>query len=354
MNILMIGPHKDKVKGGMSTVIKEYTNSKYLKEFNIQNIHTVVPGSKIKKILYGLNSMAIMSYCLTFKNIDLVHIHTASGKSFFRKSMFIKIANKFNKKIILHIHGGAFEDVYLNANPSTKNKITQNLNKCNKIIVLSEAWKKKIEKMTNSEIVVINNSVNSNKNNHYNTKSKKILFIGRIEKDKGIFDFIEMAKELVKSDDSIRFTVCGDGELEQTKQLIEKYNLQDKFELLGWVSKEEVEKELKDTMIFVLPSYKEAMPMAILEAMSCGVPTIATNIGSIPEVIKDMENGRNFVPGDIKKLVSITKEMIENQNLRENYSNKSFKDIKENYSNEVNHNKIKDLYLLIGENRSKK
>ena len=206
--------------------------------------------------------------------------------------------------------------------------------------------------MTDSEIVVINNSVNVNEDNSYNVNSKKILFIGRIEKDKGIFDFIEMARELAQNDDSIKFTICGDGELEQTKQLIEKYNLQDKFELLGWVSKQEVERELKDTMIFILPSYKEAMPMAILESMSCGVPTIATNVGSIPEVIKDMENGRTFVPGDIKNLVNITKEMIENQKLRENYSNKSFKDIKENYSNEVNHKKLKDLYLLTGGNRS--
>ena len=352
MNILMVGPHKDKVNGGMSTVIKEYTNSNYLKEFDIKNIHTVVPGSKVKKILYGLNSMVVMSYYLAFKKIDLVHIHTASGKSFFRKSIFIKIANKFNKKIILHIHGGAFEDVYLSADDSTKYKITQNLNKCEKIVVLSKAWKNKIEKMTDSEIVVINNSVNVNEDNSYNVNSKKILFIGRIEKDKGIFDFIEMARELAQNDDSIKFTICGDGELEQTKQLIEKYNLQDKFELLGWVSKQEVERELKDTMIFILPSYKEAMPMAILESMSCGVPTIATNVGSIPEVIKDMENGRTFVPGDIKNLVNITKEMIENQKLRENYSNKSFKDIKENYSNEVNHKKLKDLYLLTGGNRS--
>ncbi|MDU7968019.1 MAG: glycosyltransferase, partial [Paeniclostridium sordellii] len=200
MNILMVGPHKDKVNGGMSTVIREYTNSKYLKEFNIQNIHTVVPGSKVKKILYGLKSMVAMRYYLTFKKIDLVHIHTASGKSFFRKSMFIKIANKFNKKIILHIHGGAFEDVYLNADSRTKEKITQNLNKCKKIVVLSEVWKSKIEKMTISEIVAINNSVNVNGDNSYNINSKKILFIGRIEKDKGIFDFIEMAKELVKDD----------------------------------------------------------------------------------------------------------------------------------------------------------
>ncbi|MDU7968002.1 MAG: glycosyltransferase, partial [Paeniclostridium sordellii] len=160
------------------------------------------------------------------------------------------------------------------------------------------------------------------------------------------------AKELVKDDNSIRFTICGDGELEKTKQLIQKYNLQDKFELLGWVNKSEVERELKDTMIFILPSYKEAMPMAILEAMSYGVPTIATNVGSIPEVIKDMENGRTFVPGNVKNLVNITKEMIDNKNLRENYSNKSFRDIKENYSNEVNHNKIKKLYISTNENRS--
>lgn len=350
MNILMVGPHKDKVQGGISTVINEYTTSKYLKEFNIENIHTVIPGNKIKKILYGLNSMAIMIYFLAFKNIDIVHIHTASGKSFFRKSIFINLSKKFNKKVILHIHGGAFEEVYLSSNKKHKNKISESLNKCDKIIVLSESWKNKVKNMTNSEIVVVNNSIESKKENLYNIKSKNIIFIGRIEKDKGIFDFLEMAKEVSANNKNIDFIICGDGNLDEVSSKIKAYNLEDRVKTLGWISKNQIEEQLKKSMIFTLPSYKEAMPMSILEAMNLGVPIISTNVGSIPEVIEDNINGKLFTPGNIKGFIKNVEDMISNENQRKEYSENSFNIIKEKYSNKYNHQKIKEVYKTIDKN----
>lgn len=346
MNILMVGPHKDKVNGGMSTVINDYISSEYLDEFKIYHLATVIPGSKLEKLLYGFKSIILMIYYLLFKDIDIVHIHSASGKSFFRKSIFLIIANKFKKYTIFHIHGGGFEEFYYEkSNTVRQNKISKILNRSNKIIVLSESWKEKISRITISDIQVVNNSVKCKVNNFYNKKSNKILFIGRLEDEKGIFDFIESAKEIVKYDNNVIFTICGDGKLKEVKSLLCKYRIENRFELLGWVDKKEIDRQLESSMLFILPSYKEAMPMSILEAMNCGVPIVSTNVGSIPEFVKNGINGELFIPGDIKQLSIIIKKMIDNADLRMKISNNNIKDIREKFDNEINHNIIRNIYI---------
>ncbi|CEI73366.1 glycosyltransferase family 4 protein [Romboutsia hominis] len=349
MNILMVGPHKDKIKGGMSTVIKNYSESEFLKEFIIYNLHTVSLGNKFIKLIYGICSILKMIYYLIFKKISLVHIHTASGNSFARKSIFINISYLFKKQIILHIHGGGFEEFYLEKMNSKKDEnIRKVLNKCDYIVVLSDGWKNKIKKMTSSEIVVINNSVKDRDKNNYNQKSNQITFIGRVEREKGIFDLIEAANIIVKKYKNIKFTICGGGDTNTIESIIKEYGIEKNFEILGWVDNDQVLKELKKSMIFILPSHKEAMPMSILEAMSYGVPIISTNIGSIPEFIKQERNGELFNPGDINQLEIAIEKIINNLELRKYYSQNNFMDIKKCYSDEINHNKIKDLYILGG------
>lgn len=355
MNILMVGPHKDKIKGGISTAIKSYSESEFLQEFNIYNLHTVSVGNKLNKIFYCIYSILKMMYYLVFKKIDLIHIHTASGNSFIRKSIFVRIGSFFNKKILLHIHGGGFEDFYKEKLSLNKNsKISNILDKCSYIIVLSDGWEKKLKNMTSSKIIVISNSVEAQKINHYDLLSKQITFIGRVEEEKGIYDFIESARDIISDLKDIKFTICGGGDLENIKSIILNYGIEDKFNILGWVDRERIQAELKKSMIFVLPSHKEAMPISILEAMSYGVPIISTKVGSIPEFIKEGENGELFNPKDINSLTILIKKLIESKGLRRIYSEKNFTDIKINYSNKITHEKIKNLYFSSNTSRRMK
>lgn len=348
MNILMIGPHKNKIKGGISTVIENYTNSKYLNDINIYNLHTVALGNKVNKLIYCFFAILKTIYLLLFKKIDIVHIHTASGNSFIRKKIFINIACIFKKPIILHIHGGGFEEYYLSKLKTNENiKITNALNKCSTIIVLSNGWVKKIKNMTNTNIEVLHNSVEQTARNCYDIYSKQIIFIGRLEEEKGIYDLIEAAKLVVKEYKDIVFTICGDGDLYKVKKVIKEYNLNDNFNLLGWVDKSRIEEELRKSLLLILPSYKEAMPMCILESMSYGVPVISTNVGSIPEVILPDKNGELFYPGDINNLVYLIKKLIVNDEIRSRYSSNSYELIKKEYDVEFNHNKLRKIYEKI-------
>ena len=345
MKIIMVGPHKDKVKGGISTVIKGYYNSYLINKYEFISINTVIDGCRFIKLLCFFYSYAKMVFYLMFNNIDLVHVHVASRKSFYRKSFYIKLAKVFKRKIVLHMHGGEFDTFYWKeCNDKKRKKITRILNMASVIIALGESWKSKISRYCSASISVVYNSVNVENQNFYNKNSKNILFLGRLEKQKGVFDLIKAAQFIINQDKDINFLLAGNGDLSKVVGLLEANKIEDNFKLLGWVDSYEVKRLLKDSMAFVLPSYNEGMPMSILEAMSFGVPVISTNVGSIPEIIKNRINGYLVKPGDIKGIVKSILFINKNYNKKIKISNKNFEDISRKYSNDVSYKALSGLY----------
>ncbi|EOG6176939.1 glycosyltransferase family 1 protein [Clostridium perfringens] len=343
MNILMIGPDREKLKGGMSSVINSYFNSELIKKLNIIPIGTVVDGSRIIKLKVFVISYIKTLYILLFKNIDIVHVHVASRTSFKRKSFYINLVKKFNKKIVIHMHGGQFDKFYWDeSNDKQRRKITKVLDKADIIIALGEKWRERIVKYCSTEVITIPNSLNSQKSNLYNENSNNILFLGRLEEAKGIYDLIDTVDRLNKLE-NVKFILAGDGDKDRLESLLIKRNLQDKIIMTGWLDKNEVEDRLKDTMIFLLPSYDEGMPMSILEAMSFGIPIISTKVGSIPEVISD-NNGILIEPGNIDELANAIRYLVENKDKRIKMSTNNYKKIKENFDIEVNNSKLISLY----------
>lgn len=345
MKILMVGPHKDKVKGGISTVIKGYYDSQLFNQYNLMLISTVIDGCKLFKLLWFIVSYFKMLIFLVFFNIDIVHIHIASRKSFYRKSFYIKLARLFRRKIILHMHGGEFDTFYWKeCNNKKRRKITKILNMSDVIIALGESWKKKISQYCSVDVRVVYNSVEANGYNPYNTNSKNVLFLGRLEKEKGIFDLIEAAQYVIKEEKDINFILAGNGDLHSIMEVIEAKKLSNNFKVLGWVNSNEVKKLLKDSIAYVLPSYNEGMPMSILEAMSFGIPVVSTDVGSIPEIIKQGFNGFTINPGDIWELANSILYISRNYNERIKISNNNFNEASGKYSSEVNYKTLLSIY----------
>ena len=90
--------------------------------------------------------------------------------------------------------------------------------------------------------------------------------------------------------------------------MVSDYNLDDKVTFAGYQS--EVYNYLNIIDIFVLPSYYEGFPIALLESMLSGKITIATNVNGVPELIEDNINGFLFNPGDVAKLKIILHNII--------------------------------------------
>jgi glycosyltransferase involved in cell wall biosynthesis len=205
-----------------------------------------------------------------------------------------------------------------------------------------------LQKAPLAKVLVLYNAVKVYSKNRYSIDAKNILFLGRLGKRKGAYDFITAIKKLDSTIcPDIKFFLCGDGDIDIVKEKIGQLKLSHRVGRVGWVSGEEKNTILAQTMINVLPSYNEGLPMTILETMLYGIPNISTNIASIPEVIKDGVNGFLISPGDIDSLVCKIKELIDDRKLRQKFSVNSYDLVNNSFSLEHNVGQLKECYRIM-------
>jgi len=111
--------------------------------------------------------------------------------------------------------------------------------------------------------------------------------------EKKALDVLLRAFTLVKdADEAIRLVLVGDGPLRrQHEELARALALDGRVEFLGWKGRSEVARLLRGCELFVLPSRSEPFGIAIIEAMACRKPVVASAVGGIPEIIEDGQNG---------------------------------------------------------------
>lgn len=348
MRVLMLGPSRNSM-GGIATVIKNFHD--YFKDDEIEIIYmeTWKEGSLGQRLIFTFKMLFKLVKIILSKKIDLLHIHVAQDGSFYRKAVIIIIGRLFRKKILLHIHASQFDKFYEKSNALNKCFIRKILNLPHRLIVLSEEWKKFISNITTNEIVILHNAVLVEEY-QYNNNGNIITFMGRLCKRKGIYDVLDIANELFNENKDIKLYLCGDGDIEKVNEIIRKKNLESNIIVTGWINKEEKQEILKNTIINILPSYNEGMPMAILETMARGIPNISTNVGGISTVISSMKNGVVIKSGDSNTLLNSIKFLANYSNIRSAMSRKAYDTIKNDYSIENFNDKVKRMYNSIYRN----
>jgi glycosyltransferase involved in cell wall biosynthesis len=233
---------------------------------------------------------------VTLKDI-LVHFNLALTKaSIIRDFPLIFMARHLGKRMIIHIHGG---DLFT---PKTKYRNTNLFLSLifsgkNPVIVLGHHEKKVIqEKFNYKNIFVLPNCIGLKEASEFerlytNNDILNLLFLGRITEDKGIEYIFLALKSLKKRGIKFKFIMAGKGPGE--KIFIPKFNdlLGSDFEFKGVVAGIHKIELLKKCNVFLLPSFYEGLPMALLESMSFSLVPIITNVGSIKYVISDGVNG---------------------------------------------------------------
>jgi glycosyltransferase involved in cell wall biosynthesis len=127
-----------------------------------------------------------------------------------------------------------------------------------------------------------------------------VLFIGRLDVNKGICELIEVIGSLVQNGMDLNLLIVGSGDDQMVEACLRENSLDDKGVMVGRAENPVPYYQSSD--IFVLPSAFEGIPLTLLEAMACGLPCVATSVGGMPEVIVDGANGYLVQPGDKESL----------------------------------------------------
>jgi len=293
----MIGPGASKVaSGGIVTVINNLKSSFNENDMVIEHIVTMQPASKLKRIVLYFNAIFLVLLNLFSSGKKIAHIHVSARTSFYRKSTFVMLLRLFRVPVIIHLHSGEFDIFYeKELCPLMKKYVKWIYSLADRVILLTDGWDKWfIDTINTGNSIVLYNGVS----NYYDTTSVPldkrdniILFLGRLSEKKGIYDLLYALKDVLKDCPDAILKVCGDGELDKCKLLAKELNIDQNINFLGWVNEEEKFNLLNQSKVYILPSYFEALPMSILEAMSAGIGIIATKVGGIPEIVIQDKNG---------------------------------------------------------------
>ncbi|MBE2944378.1 glycosyltransferase family 4 protein [Anoxybacillus flavithermus] len=213
-----------------------------------------------------------------------------------------------NGSILNSVKNGCYRDSVIQTLPVAAmikfNNFIRTWNrKVDRYITLTEFAKKKFIEggIPESKIVVKPNFIaQKEKMSKINEKENYILFVGRISKEKGV-DILLSAWEKIFDKQGNKLLIVGDGP--EKKLLEEQYNQHKDIEFLGKLNEDQVLTFMKKAKYLVVPSiWYEGFPMTIIEAFSVGTPVIASNIGSLQEVVVHGKNGFHFNYGDSNAL----------------------------------------------------
>lgn len=301
--VLMIGPARS-VHGGVSAVVNNLYEAGLSRQVQLKYIATMVDGSKARKLLQA--GIAYVGFLAALPFYQILHVNMAADASCYRKKIFIDTADFFKKKILIHEHGGDFEGFYFKrCSEKQRASIKKSMNRADVFLVLSDSWKNFFGKIVDKEkIHVLQNRILIPKKGKKNYSSRKILFLGRLCREKGIGELLETVPVIQKQIPDVKFILGGLWEAGNEELKKKAESLSDVVELPGWVSPEERERLIEECSIFVLPTWFEGQPVSLLEAMAAGMCVVTTKVGGIPQIMGE-EKGQTGIllpPKDTKAL----------------------------------------------------
>jgi glycosyltransferase involved in cell wall biosynthesis len=159
-------------------------------------------------------------------------------------------------------------------------------------------------------------------------KNINIGYVGRLESIKGYNDYLAVARKLLLTNPKLKFYFIGN--IAPSQQPFVKENQSQQVIFTGL--RRDIPRVMKALDIFVLPSYSEGLPNALMEAMAANCACVASDVGGVKVLIQDGFNGLLFEPGDQEKLQYCLEQLIDNQPLREQLGKNAQQTIKKDFN----------------------
>jgi len=318
VRVLQFGPALE-VRGGVSSV--EQLICDYLPQYvAIRHVPTMVEGSAAARTWTFLGAVRELRRALASLEPTIYHIHFASRGSALRKMILASMVARAGRPLVLHAHGGRFDQFHAGLPPSMRRRLNACLQRAQVLITLSQRWRDFYVdacELTAGQVIVLPNPVRWIAEPPNRTARTRVQFVslGRISSGKGSFDVINAFAALpVELRARARLVLAGDGDLEGARR--HAAPLGDAVEILSWVGAAERDRLLASSDVFVLASHAEGLPMSLLEAMASGLPGIVTPVGGIPEVFTHGGEGLFVAPGRVAEITAAMARMIRDEGER--------------------------------------
>ncbi|HPN35351.1 MAG TPA: glycosyltransferase family 4 protein [bacterium] len=369
LKILMVGPRPPQI-GGIEFVVEDLLQSKLAEWCEVHHLDISKPKSRsaqqfksvagyarsfnrpLRMSLYSFGYSVChffkMLYRLATGGDQVVNLHSSSYLSYWEKCVYLDLAKLFGKKVVVHIHGSAFDSFVEKSGRWTRRLLLWHLRRFDRVIALSPFWFEFFQQYLSAEkIALVETGIRTaDYLNRVNEAAPfpSIVFIGEVCKRKGIYDLLPALAELAKTIPDIRLIVVGPGEVEEAAGLAQRLGVATQVEFVGPRYGMEKLAYLQQAWCFCLPSYAEVFPVVILEAMACGLPVVSTFTGGVPDAVQDGRNGLLVPAGDRPALTAALSRVLLDGSLRRSMGEANRQRAIERYDVTVSAAKLRRIY----------
>jgi glycosyltransferase involved in cell wall biosynthesis len=367
-HVLIVGsfPSKEQlIYGGIVTTCRVLMNSTFQNHFILTLIDSTQisnpPPSFIIRFLYAIRRTARFSIKFESKKPDVIFLFTSIGASVLEKGLMAWYSKLRGVPALIFPRGGALIDLCENSQ-FNRMWVFRAFSAAKKILCQGPQWQKfavqvcgfKIEDApiipnwaASPELLGIGSIRKWNKDPNI---PLRFLFVGWVDKEKGIFELLETCKVLSLSY-QFTFTIAVVGNAsEEARKYVACNKLENRVEFLGWVERDKLPQLYSENDIFVLPSYAEGLPNAMIEAMAAGLAVVVSDVGIVPDVIQDGNNGLLIKPKHSSSLTTAIQQLFDNPSMVEKLAVAGYVTAYEQFSVEPS---VEKLVATIHESISK-
>lgn len=361
---VLVSGHLPPPMGGMATYYQSLIHSSLPEKVDLTFVQTSSHSrdftqsgrGSISNMLLAVADIGRFTQALLRHRPQVCHIATAFGVSFLKHSICVVIARAFGSRVLLHPHC-SISVLYLERSAGWKFLFRQVLRLTSGVITLSREWDQIQSDVPGCPVYFLPNAVDlalyqdvadERLSRHQKQEPFRVLYLGHIGQAKGSNDLVAAAEKVISQYESVQFELVGEelvpGERAEMANEIVSRGLSDFVKLVPPVFGPEKILLFRNADVFVYPSYHEGMPMAILEAMACALPVVATRVGGIPELVCEGENGYLAAPGDVDQLAKGILQILRNPELGAALGLRSYQMIAERFDLEKHVQQLVEIY----------
>jgi glycosyltransferase involved in cell wall biosynthesis len=362
--ILFVGafpPPEQKIFGGIISSCQALLSSSFPERFDLVLLDSTQksnppPGFFIR-LLYGLKRTLSFVKLLFLDRPDVVLVFPALGASLVEKGMMCWLAKGLNIPSIISPRGGALLE-QVNNSWFQRFWIKLAFGGASKVLCQGPAWQRfaiEILEFKRQDAPIIFNWTASRELLDIGRKklcqphrgAVRLLFLGWVDEEKGIFDLIHVLSELALTHD-FHLTIAGKGNAEVgAKKIVIESSLTTRVTFAGWVQGVDLHDLMASSDILILPSWAEGLPNAMVESMAAGLAVGVSTVGNIPDVIRDGKEGLLFPPRDRERLKMVITRLIDDFDLRLDLAKAGHQFAEENFSVEPAVLKIQQMVASL-------
>lgn len=322
VRVVVVGnaPAGPRSRGGMASVVRlmalEAATDPAVELTVVPTYRDVGP---VGRLLTWVTGVARSSALVLAGRVDVLHVHLSHGGSVVRKALPMAVARRRGVPVVLHAHSFNFA-TWFDSLPPLGQRVTRRRLRADAVIVLSpsqrDVYRDRLD-VPDDRIEEVANPASLPDDSRTRTLVDPgtplgVVFLGRYGERKGIGDLVAAVARLTPEERArIHLVTAGDGEIEQVRADVDALGLADTVEVRGWLEPSERDALLARSEIFVLPSYDEALPMALIEAMAFRLVPIVTPVGGLPDLVHDGENGLLVDVGDPDGICRALRSMLD-------------------------------------------